>query len=64
MTRPANITGLKDRIRAAFAEITIEMCRKAALAEREHPGKMIENGGGQVEVHNLAKSEWMVPKLG
>ena len=35
VTRPANIPELKDRIRAAFAEINVEMRKKAALAYRE-----------------------------
>ena len=52
VTRPANIPELKDRIRAAFAEITVEMRKKAALAYRERLEQVIENDGGHVEVHN------------
>ena len=45
VTRPSNIQELKDRIRAAFAEITVEMRKKAAPAYRERLEKVIENGG-------------------
>ena len=55
VTRPANIPGMKDRKRAEFAEITVEMRRKAAFAYRELLEKVIENDGGlrrYVEVQN------------
>ena len=52
LKRPANIPALKDRIRGPFAEITVEMRKKAALAYRERLEKVIENDGGHVEVHN------------
>ena len=52
VTRPANIPGLKDRKRAEFGEITVEMRKKAAFAYRELLEKVIENGGGYVEVQN------------
>ena len=41
----ANIPGLKDRIRAAFAEITVDMRKKIVLAYREHSEEVIENDG-------------------
>ena len=44
--RPANIQGLKDSIRAAFAEITVEMRKKAALAYRGRLEKVIGNDWG------------------
>ena len=52
MTRPANILELKDQIRAAFAEIIVDMRKEAALAYRERLEKVIESDGGHVEVHN------------
>ena len=50
VTQLANIPELKDRIRAAFTEITVEMRKKAALAYRERLEKVIENDGGHIEV--------------
>ena len=52
VARPANIPKLKDWIRAEFAETTIEMRKKAALAYRERPEKVFENYGGHFRVHN------------
>ncbi len=51
-TRPPDIAELKERIRGAFAEITVEMRQKTVLAYRERLEKVIENGGGHVEVRN------------
>ena len=45
VTRPANFLELKGRTRAAFAEITVEMRKKAALAYRERLEKVIEKDG-------------------
>ena len=64
LTRPVNIPGLKDRIRAAFTDITVEMRKKAVLAYRECLEKVIKNDRGHVDVHNWVKSEWICPKLG
>ena len=50
-TQPASIPELKERIRGAFAEITIEMRQKTVLAYRERLEQVINNDGGHVEVH-------------
>ena len=49
-TQPTTIEELKQRIRDAFAEITVEMRQKTILAYRERLEQVIENDGGHVEV--------------
>ncbi len=51
-TKPADIPELKDRIRAAFTQITVEMRQKTMLSYHERLEQVIENDGGHVEVHN------------
>ena len=51
-TKPANIPELKEKIRAAFGLITVEMRQKVALEYRERLNKIIENDGNHVDVHN------------
>ena len=51
VTRRANIPELKGRIIAAFAEITVEMRKKAALTYREGLEKAIENDAGYIKVY-------------
>ena len=63
VTRPANIPELKDRIRAEFAEITVELRKKAALAYRERPEKVIENDGVTSRCTTELKVNRFVPNL-
>ncbi len=51
-TRPVDIPDLKERIRDAFGEITVEMRQNALLSYRDRLEKVIENDGGHVEGHN------------
>ncbi len=51
-TKPADIPELKDRIWAAFAQITVKMRQKSMLSYHERLEQVIENYGGHVEVHN------------
>ena len=45
-----NINELKNRIIAAFHEITVEMRMKTLLEYRERLYKIVENGGVHVEI--------------
>ena len=63
LKRPANIPGLKGRIRAAFAEITVEMRNKTAPAYRERLKKVIENDGGTSTCTTELKVNGFVPNL-
>ena len=51
-SRPADIAQLKDRIRAAFSLITVEMRQKTIFECRERLHQLIENDDVHVEVHN------------
>lgn len=51
-TKPANIAELKERIKQAFREITVEMRHKVALEYQERLRRTLENNGDHVEVHN------------
>ena len=63
LTRPANIPELKDRTRAEFAEITVEMHKKAALAYRERLEKVIESDGVTSRCTAELKANGFVPNL-
>ena len=61
VTRPANILELKDRIRAKFGDIPVELRKKAALAYRERPEKVIENDGVTSSCTTELKMDGFVP---
>lgn len=47
--RPVDIPDLKNRIRRAFEEITVEMRMKTILQYRERLEQIMENGGCHIE---------------
>lgn len=51
-TRPRDLLELKDRIRTAFNEITVEMRFKTALQYKERLQQVLENGGSHVECYS------------
>ena len=52
-TKPRDIPELKERIFAAFEEITVEMRQKTILEYRDRLERVIEIDGGHIEVHNF-----------
>ena len=49
-TRPSTIPELKERITAAFQEVTREMCQQTVVSYRERLELIIDNDGRHVEV--------------
>ena len=52
-TKPRDIPELKERIFAAFEEITVEIRQKTILEYRDWLERVIEIDGGHIEVHNF-----------
>ena len=50
-SRPSSVPELKERIIAAFQEVTTDMCQQTVLAYRERLHQLTENGGRHVELH-------------
>lgn len=50
-TRPRDITELKERITAAFDEVTVEMRHKTMQEYRDRLERVIETDGHHIEVH-------------